>query len=177
MSEFLGGYTKEWYDNIIKTRPLVYRYNNTTIFEIAERYEILEKLLEKVYPDAVIEPPFRCDNGFNISLGKNFYSNYNLTILDHDKIVIGDNVQIGPNVTISSASHPLNAKERNDPETKIFGKPIHIGDNVWIGGRSVILPGVELGDNVVVGAGSVVTKSFPKNVIIGGNPAKVIKSV
>lgn len=113
------------------------------------------------------------DYGFNIHVGENFYANFNCTLLDICPIIIGENCMLAPNVQLYTATHPLDPIERN---TSIeYGKPITFGDNVWIGGGAIIVPGVTLGNNVVVGAGSVVTKSFPDNVVLGGNPAKVIK--
>ena len=113
------------------------------------------------------------DYGFNIHIGENFYANFNCTLLDICPITIGKNCMLAPNVQLYTATHPLDPDERN---TSIeYGKPITFGDNVWVGGGAIIIPGVTLGDNVVVGAGAVVTKSFPDNVVLGGNPAKIIK--
>nr|WP_034551646.1 sugar O-acetyltransferase [Carnobacterium funditum] len=113
------------------------------------------------------------DYGFNIHIGENFYANFNCTLLDSCPIKIGENCMLAPNVQLYTATHPLDPVKRN---TSIeYGKPITFGDNVWVGGGAIIIPGVTLGDNVIVGAGSVVTKSFPDNVVLGGNPAKIIK--
>ncbi|WP_207948883.1 MULTISPECIES: DapH/DapD/GlmU-related protein [Erysipelothrix] len=115
----------------------------------------------------------KLDYGYNVTVGDNFYCNYDCVMLDVCPITFGDNCMLGPAVQIYTATHPLDATERNSGLE--LGKPITIGDNVWIGGAAVIYPGVTLGDNVVVAGGSVVTKSFPNNVLIGGNPAKVLK--
>jgi len=119
-----------------------------------------------------LEPPFRCDYGFNIHLGEKVYFNFDCVILDVCEVRIGTNVFVGPGAHIYTATHPLDALQRRTEE---FGKPVSIGDDVWIGGRSIICPGVSIGDRVVIGAGSVVTKSFPSDVVVAGNPAKIIR--
>ncbi|MGO3792844.1 MAG: chorismate mutase [Enterococcus gilvus] len=122
-----------------------------------------------------IEPTISFDYGYNIFVGENFYCNFHNVFLDICPITIGDNCMFGPNVQLYTASHPLEPGKRNSGQE--FGKPITIGDNVWIGGSCVVVPGVTLGDNVVVAAGAVVTKSFPDNVVVGGNPARIIKTI
>ena len=122
-----------------------------------------------------IEQPFVCDYGFNIEIGENFYSNHNLTILDPAKVIFGDNVFIGPNVGFYTAEHPIDYKTRN--KGLEYAKPIQVGNNVWIGGGVTILSDVKIGNNVVIGAGSVVTKDIPDNVVITGNPARIIKEI
>lgn len=124
---------------------------------------------------ASIEPSFRCDYGFNIHVGKNFFMNFNGVILDVAPVVIGDNVMCGPAVQIYTATHPVDAQERI--KGLEYAKPITIGNNVWIGGGAIICPGVSIGDNVTVAAGAVVVKSVPANVVVGGNPAKIIKQL
>ena len=117
-----------------------------------------------------------CDYGCNIFVGENFYANFNCTFLDVCPITIGDNAMIGPNVQFLTPLHPLNAQERISGLE--YGKPITIGDNVWIGGSAIILAGVELADDVVVAAGAVVTKSFSEgDIVLAGNPAKIIKRI
>lgn len=175
---FLGGYTPDWYNGIIKNRQLIYEYNNTQVTEIRRRYEILKELLGECHEDTIIEPPFRCDEGPNLFIGKHFYANYNFTVLDYDKITIGNNVLIGPNVTLSSATHNVDYHIRNkDDEMDIMGAPIVIEDYVWIGANVVVLPGVTIGKHSVIAAGSVVTKDIPADCIAGGVPAKVIKKL
>lgn len=124
---------------------------------------------------AWVNPPFYCDYGFNIEVGRNFFANYNCTILDVAKVRIGDNCQIAPNVAIYTAGHPIHPATRNTLYE--YGIEINIGDNVWIGGNTVICPGVRIGNNVVIGAGSVVTKDIPDWCIAGGNPCKVIRKI
>jgi maltose O-acetyltransferase len=124
---------------------------------------------------AFLNPPFYCDYGFNIEVGKNFFANYNCTILDVAKVVIGDNCQMAPNVAIYTAGHPVHPDTRNTAYE--YGIGVTIGDNVWIGGNTVICPGVHIGSNTVIGAGSVVTKDIPDWVIAAGNPCRVIRSI
>jgi len=150
-------------------------YNATTDDEQEVRCQILSKLLGTSHPDTFIEPNFKCDYGYNTYLGHKFYANYDLIILDVCEVRIGDNCMIGPRVSLFTATHPTDAATRVSGLE--FGKPISIGNNVWIGGHSVINPGVSIGDNVVVASGSVVTKSFGSNLLIGGVPAKVIRSL
>lgn len=140
-----------------------------------KRNQILKSLIAKLGENFIIELPFFCDYGYNINIGKNVYMNYNCCILDGTTVTIGDNCMFGPNVQIYTATHPLEYKARNSG--KEFSKPITIGNNVWIGGNATICPGVTLGNNVVVGAGAVVTKNFGDDVLIGGNPAKIIKKI
>jgi len=140
-----------------------------------KRDKLFYKLLIEAKHNLFIEPPFYCDYGYNIKAGKNVFINFNCCILDVMEVSIGDNCMIGPNVQIYTATHPLGAKKRNSGRE--FAKPIYIGKNVWIGGHAVICPGVSIGDNVVIGAGSVVTKSFPDDVFVAGNPAKIIKTI
>lgn len=124
---------------------------------------------------AWVNPPFYCDYGFNIEVGKNFFANYNCTILDVAKVRIGDHCQMAPNVAIYTAGHPIHPDTRNTMYE--YGIEVTIGDNVWIGGNTVICPGVRIGDNVVIGAGSVVTKDIPDWCIAGGNPCRVIRKI
>ena len=179
MSErFLGGYSAEWYDSVIKSRDLIYQYNNSHPSELLKRYEILKELLGKCDEKTLIEPPFHCDDGKNIYVGEHFYANYNLTVLDYVDIRIGNDVLIGPNVVLTTATHSNDYRLRNEDEVSdIMGEPIVIEDNVWIGANCTILPGVHIGKHSIVAAGSVVTKSVPDDVVVGGVPAKIIKKL
>lgn len=156
-------------------KELLFTYNTLAPKEIDHRNEILKKLLGGLGEKFHIEAPFRCDYGYNIEIGENFYSNYNLVILDCAKVQIGDNVLIGPNVSIYTAGHPLHYELRSLEVEYAF--PVSIGDNVWIGGNVVINPGVRVGNNSVVGSGSVVTKDIPDNVIAMGNPCRVFRKI
>lgn len=124
---------------------------------------------------AFINPPFYCDYGKHIYVGKNFFANYNCTILDVADVIIGDNCMLAPNVAIYTAGHPIYPDTRNSGYE--YGKKVTIGNNVWIGGNVVICPGVHIGDNVVIGAGSVVTKNIPDWSIAAGNPCKVQRKI
>ncbi|MCI8319708.1 MAG: sugar O-acetyltransferase [Dorea sp.] len=135
---------------------------------------IVKELLGKS-EEAFINPPFYCDYGTHIEVGKNFFANYNCTILDVAKVVIGDNCQLAPNVAIYTAGHPLHPKTRNTLYE--YGVEVTIGDNVWVGGNTVICPGVHIGSNTVIGAGSVVTKDIPDWVVAAGNPCRVIRKI
>ena len=157
------------------TKELIFDYNNLRPSEGHKQKEILKKILGFLGNDFYIEPPFRCDYGYNISVGENFYSNYNCTILDCAKVTIGDNVMFAPNVSLFTAGHPVHFEARNAFIEYAF--PINIGDNVWIGGGAIVNPGITIGDNVVIGSGSVVTKDVASNSIAVGNPCRVIREI
>lgn len=133
------------------------------------------KELLQTEEDPFINPPFYCDYGNHIQVGKNFFANYNCTILDVAKVTFGDNCMLAPNVAIYTAGHPLHPDSRNSMYE--YGIEVNIGNNVWIGGNTVILPGVSIGDCCVVGAGSVVTKDIPAWSVAAGNPAKIIRKI
>ncbi|MBW9158422.1 MULTISPECIES: sugar O-acetyltransferase [Clostridium] len=156
-------------------KEMTFDYNSLRPSEGNKQKEILKKLLGVVRNDFYIEPPFRCDYGYNISIGENFYSNYNCTILDCAKVTIGDNVMFAPNVSLFTAGHPIHFEPRNAGLEYAF--PINIGNNVWLGGGVIVNPGITIGDNVVIGSGSVVTKDIPPNSIAVGNPCKVIGQI
>lgn len=155
-------------------RQLIYKYNHAPAENEELRQEVLEELLGK-HDKVFIEPTFRCDYGSNIYLGKNFYANFDCVFLDVCSITIGDNCLMGPCVHIYTASHPLDPVKRTNGTE--FGIPVRIGHNAWIGGNVTILPGVTIGDNVVIGSAAVVTKDVPSNVVVAGNPAKIIKHI
>ncbi len=156
-------------------KEIIFDFNNLRPQEVEKRNELLKKLLGSYGEKFFIEPPFRCDYGYNISIGENFYSNYNLVILDCARVTIGDNVLIGPNVNLFAAGHPVDVDLRLKEFEYAF--PINIGDNVWVGGGVTINAGVNIGDGTVIASGSVVTKDIPANVVAGGNPCKVIRKI
>ena len=157
-----------------RAKALCFEYNHCHPDQKGKRMQILSKLFNRSCK-AVIEPNFYCDYGYNIDLGMNFYANYNCVILDSAKVCIGDNVMLGPSVTLATASHPLQPEQR----LKDLGnaQPITIEDNVWIGMGAQILPGVTIGKNSVVAAGAVVAKDVPQAVLVAGVPAKVIRAL
>ena len=166
-----------------KAKNLTRDYNQTSSEDLDKKNSILTELLGRKGKNLWITAPFFVDYGNNIYFGNNCEVNMNCTFLDDNKIIIGDNALIAPNVQIYTAFHPTNAQNRFG-EVKEDGSfefcktqtaPVIIGDNVWIGGGAIIMPGVTLGDNVVIGAGSVVTKDIPSNKIAYGNPCKVIR--
>ena len=159
----------------MNARRLTRLYNETIETEQEKRTEILRELFGSVGNNIYIEPTFRCDYGYNIHVGENFYANFDCVMLDVCEIRIGENCFIAPGVHIYTATHPLNPYERISGAE--FGKAVTIGDNVWIGGRSVINPGVTIGNNVVIASGAVVPKDVPDNVVVGGNPAKILKEI
>ena len=170
---------KAWLDGLAEERETckqkIYELNTLPPKERDRIPAMLKELLGKTGETLFIEPPFHCDYGWNIEVGENFFANYNLTILDVGKVTIGKNAQIAPNVSIYTAGHPIHPDSRNSGYE--YGIPITIGDNVWIGGNTVILPGVTIGNNVVIGAGSVVSKDIPDNKNGVGNPCRVIREI
>ncbi|WP_151208734.1 maltose acetyltransferase domain-containing protein [Paenibacillus yonginensis] len=150
-------------------------YNQTSETDHELRESLLKQLLGRTGQRVGMEPNIRFDYGYNIYVGENFFANFDCTILDVCEVHIGDNCMFGPGVHIYTATHPIDPYERiKGPE---LGKPVKLGDNVWVGGRAVINPGVTIGSNVVIASGAVVTKDVPDNVIVGGNPAKVIRTI
>lgn len=161
-------------DNLANKRKL-YEYNNMEPGNFKRQEELIKEIVGKCGEHIYVEPPFRCDYGKNIEVGENFYSNYNLTILDVAKVRIGKNVMFAPNVSLYTAGHPLHPDSRNSGYE--YGIGITIGDNVWIGGNCVVNPGVTIGDNAVIGSGSVVTKDIPANAVAAGNPCKILRYI
>ena len=154
----------------IAAKQWMVRYNASLTATPADRRDLLRQRLGEVGEGAVIRPPFHCDYGYNIRLGRNVFLNFNCVILDVCEVEIGDLTQIGPGVQILTADHPRDPGER--ARGVEFGKPIVIGRNVWIGGGALILPGVTIGEDAVVGAGSVVTRDVASGATVMGNPAR-----
>lgn len=170
---------KAWLDGLseerLKNKKKIFRYNNLEPGNPEEKDRLIKDILGKTGEYINIEPPFYCDYGYNIEIGESFFANYNFTVLDVGKVRIGKNVQIAPNVSIYTAGHPVHPESRDSGYE--YGIDITIGDSVWIGGNTSIMPGVTVGNNVVIGAGSVVTKDLPDNVIAAGNPCRIIRKI
>lgn len=170
---------KAWLDGLseerMENKKRIYRYNSLSPEQWEEQAALIKEIIGKCGENIWIETPFHCDYGWNIEVGENFFANYNLTILDVGKVVIGKNAQIAPNVSIYTAGHPVHPDSRNTGYE--YGIGVTIGDNVWLGGNTVINPGVTIGNNVVIGAGSVVTKNLPDDVIAVGNPCRVLRKI
>ena len=162
------------FKELAETRKILQKLNFMDRSDFDGIAQIVKELLGKS-ENAFINPPFYCDYGSHIEVGKNFFANYNCTIIDVAKVKIGDNCQMAPNVAVYTAGHPIHPDTRNTAYE--YGKEVTIGDNCWIGGNSVICPGVHIGNNVVIGAGSVVTKDIPDWSIAAGNPCKVIRKI
>lgn len=156
-------------------KDICFEYNNTKPSLLHTKKELLKNLFGKTNGDFMIQAPFWCDYGYNIELGKNFYANHNLMILDGAKVKFGDNVFIAPDCGFHTAGHPIDAERRN--QGLEYAYPITVGDNVWIGAGVQVTPGVTIGSNVVIGAGSVVTRDIPDNVIAVGNPCRVLREI
>ncbi len=158
-----------------EARKITTVYNQTTNAEISKRTELLTRLFKKVGKTPYIEPPFRCDYGSNITVGDEFYANFDCIMLDCANIKIGDHVFFGPKVNIYTACHPIYAPVRN--QQLEYAKEVTIGDDVWIGGNVTINPGVHIGNNVVIGSGSVVTSDIPDGVVAAGNPCRILRRI
>lgn len=163
------------FNEMKNTRKLIQQFNSADSCDIEHLQDIMKKILGKSGKNCFINQPFHCDYGSHISVGDNFYANYNCVILDVAKVEIGDNVFFAPNVAVYAAGHPVHPIARNSLYE--YGIPVKIGNNVWVGGNTVILPGVTIGDNTVIGAGSVVTRNIPSNVIAAGNPCQIIREI
>lgn len=160
----------------MKALELLYDFNKTRPSEQDKREKMLKKMFAETGDDCYIEPPFHANwGGKNVHFGNGVYANFNLTMVDDCDIFVGNNVMFGPNVTLSAGTHPIHPELRSKQAQ--YNIPIHIGNNVWIGANSVILPGVNIGDNSVIGAGSVVTKDIPSNVVAVGNPCRVLREI
>ena len=159
----------------IYAKKLFRQYNKTDDGETELRQEIMSKLFKSVGKNVWIEPDFRCEFGKNITIGDNVYINFGCVILDCSEITIGENTLLGPNVGIYSANHSIDAEERINGGC--FGKPIHIGKRVWLGGDVKVIAGVTIGDDSIIGTGSIVTKDIPSGVIAVGNTCKILRKI
>ncbi|QZP37034.1 sugar O-acetyltransferase [Halobaculum magnesiiphilum] len=157
-----------------RARTLTSEYNDTGPEEPERRRDLLAELFGAVGDGVAVEPPFRCDYGDNIAVGDEFFANFDCVILDVAPVEFGDHCQLGPGVHAYTATHPMDAEERRGRES---GEPVTVGDDVWIGGKAVINPGVTVGDRAVVGSGAVVTRDVPPDTFVGGNPARVIREL
>lgn len=170
-----ANYDQEIVEARTRCADLCYEFNSCKPSDMEGQRALLGQILGKMGKDPVITAPFYCDYGFNISVGDNFYTNHNCTILDGAKVEIGDNVFIAPNCVLSTAGHALDSEQRS--RGLEIALPIKVGNNVWIGANVTVLPGVTIGDDTVIGAGSVVTKDIPAGVIAVGNPCRVMRKI
>ena len=170
-----ANYDQEIVDARTKCADLCYEFNNCRPSDTEKQNRLLHQILGKIEGELVVTAPFYCDYGFNVSVGKNFYTNHNCTILDGAPVTFGDNVFIAPNCVISTAGHAIDSEQRS--RGLEIARPIRVGNNVWIGANVSILPGVTIGDNTIIGAGSVVNKDIPADVIAVGNPCRVIRKI
>ena len=159
----------------VRAMDLAEQFNRSRVSDEVRRDALLHELLGSLGTGTVIRAPFHCDYGFQIHIGRRCFINFGLIALDVATITIGDDVQIGPNVQLLTPTHPIDPEERRDKLEA--ASPIAIGDNVWLGGGVIVLPGVSIGDDTVVGAGSVVSRDLPPGVVAVGNPARVIREV
>lgn len=174
-----GEYYISWDEELTaerdRAKDILFEFNNMKPSLREERDKVIRGLFGKVGKNCWVESPFNCDYGYNITVGDNFYTNTNCCILDCAKVTIGDNVWIGPNVGIYTPEHAFDSEERAKGYEHAL--PVEIGDNTWICGGVSITGGVKIGKNVVIGAGSVVVKDVPDNVLVAGNPAKIIREI
>lgn len=159
-----------------KCLELLYEYNGTRPSEGQKRTELLRRMFAQIGENCYIEPPFYSNWGAShVYFGHNVYANFGLTLVDDGKIYVGDNTMFGPHVTVATAGHPIDPQLRR--KGLQYNADVHIGNNVWIGAGSTIVPGVTIGDDVVIGAGSVVTRDIPSGVVAVGTPCRVMREV
>jgi len=168
-------FDQDLFNKRVEAKKLFKAYNKTEDEEVDLRNKIMKQLFKNVGENVWIEPDFRCEFGKNITIGDNVYINFGCIILDCSEVTIGSHTLLGPNIGLYAANHSTDATERINGGC--YGKPIHIGNNVWLGGDVKVLQGVTIGDNTIIGAGSIVTKDIPDNVIAVGNPCKVIRKI
>lgn len=165
----------EMEETLSRCKELLYDFNHSRPSELEKRNEIIRSVFAQTGADFYIEPPLHANWGCHTHIGKDFYANFNLTLVDDTDIYIGDHVMIAPNVVIATGTHPVCPELRE--QVYQYNLPVRIGDNVWIGAGAIILPGVTIGRNSVIGAGSVVTKDIPENVVAVGNPCRVLRPI
>ena len=170
-----ANYDAELIQERLITKDLCHEYNRLRPSESEKQQSILRKLLGKTRGAFQIVAPFWCDYGYNIELGRNFFANHNLVILDCARVIFGDNVFIGPDCGFHTAGHPIDMERRN--QGLEYAYPITVGNNVWIGAGVHVMPGVTIGSNVVIGGGSVVVKDIPDDSVAVGNPCRVIRPI
>ena len=156
-------------------KEVMFEYNNTHPRNKEKRNQIMKGILGSCGERFFFEPPVHMSYGNHVHIGEDFYANFNLVLVDDGEIFIGEKVMIGPNVTLCTTGHPVYPLYRE--MVAHYSLPIHIGNNVWIGAHSVVLPGVTIGDNAVIGAGSIVTKDIPANTVAFGNPCHVMREI
>lgn len=160
---------------LYECKEMIYDFNHSRPSQVEYRENLIRKVFAEAGENCYIEPPFHANWGCNMHVGKNFYANFNLTVVDDADIYIGDSVMIAPNVVIATGTHPICPELRE--KVYQYNLPVHIGNRVWIGAGAVILPGVSIGDDSVIGAGSIVTKDIPAGVVAAGNPCRVLREI
>lgn len=168
-------FDQDLFNRRVIAKKLFKTYNKTEDDEIELRNELMQKLFKKVGKNVWIEPDFKCEFGKNITIRDDVYINFGCVILDCAEVTIESHTLLGPNIGLYAVNHNTNVEERI--HGGCYGKPIHIGKNVWLGGDVKILAGVSIGDNTIIGTGSIVTKDIPSNVIAVGNPCKVLRTI
>lgn len=174
--ELYNGLDSELVQKRDKVKDLLHLYNECHAGDTEQRQQILRQIVGKIGLNCHIEQPFRCDYGQNIEIGDNVFINYNCTLLDCNRIKIGNNVLIGPDTSLYTAGHPIDVATRIQKGLE-YAYPITIGDNVWIGGHATLLAGVSIGEGSIIGGGSVVTQDIPAHVVAVGNPCKIIRKI
>lgn len=170
-----ANYDRELMEKREKCADLCYEFNMCKPSDAARQQELLKEIIGSIKGSITVTAPFYCDYGSNITVGDNFYTNHNVTILDGAPVTFGNNVFIAPDCVFSTAGHPIDVEQRN--QGLEIAWPITVGDNVWIGANVTVIPGVTIGSNTVIGAGSVVTRDIPDGVVAAGNPCRVIRKV